>query len=430
MKVLKNKKSGHTVSLEIETSLDIIEECKSLAFKDLVKQANVPGFRKGKVPRKVFEKHYGTSLILQEGITEAVNRTYTEAIKELDLEVVDYPRNLNVEKYEEGKPVKFSCEVDVKPEIKLGKYKGLKAKKKSTEIDKDKVDEQINQFREHYAEFTEADRASQKDDIVKLNISAAIDGEPFPSWTRQNMSIKLGLGQYSEAFDTEVTGLKKGETKNFEVSYAKDYQTPEVQDKKVSFEVEIIEVQEKHLPVLDDAFAQKVSPYKTVDELRENIEKNMSEQIVRESDEALKSDLISQIIEDSKIEIPEGMINFEIDQDIKQYEAQLRQSKSSLEHYLKMINQTMDQFKESLKEGAIKRIQADLVVDALVEAEKIEASDDDLKAEIKKLVPAADTDEKIEAELKKVNIEGFRNMVKRQKAMAFVEDKAKIEIVK
>jgi trigger factor len=430
MKVLKNKRSGHTVSLEIETSLDLLKVCIDDAFKHIVKDAKVPGFRKGKVPRAIFEKHYGTSMLLQEGVTEVVNRTYSLALKELELDVVDYPKNLNVEKYEEGVPVKFTCEVDVKPEIKLGKYKGIKAKKKSTDIDESKIDEQINQLREHYAEFTDVERASQNDDLVKLNMKASINDEPFAAWTRQGMSVKIGMGQYSEAFDKEITGLKKGESKSFDVTYANDYQTSEVQGKAVNFELELIEVQEKHLPVLDDPFAAKVSPYKTVTELKDNIKKNMQDQITKESDEQLKSSLIETIVNDSKMEIPEGMINFEIDNDIKQYESQLAQSKSSIDHYLKMINQSMDQFRETLKGDAVKRIQGELVIDALIKSENIEVSDDDVKAEIQKLVPTADTDEKVAEEMKRINLEGFKNLIQKRKAVEFVEEKAKIEIEK
>lgn len=427
MKILKSDKKGFTVSLEVEVSLETLNHSVDMAFKEIVKHAKVPGFRKGKAPRHIFEQHHGNALLIQEGLTEAVNTTYTQAIKELDLRVVDYPRNLNIDSYEEGKPVKFTCEVDVRPDVKLGKYKGIKVKQLPTEVSDEDVEKQITRLLDQHAEFSPTTRPVAENDIITANLSATIDGEEYSDWTRNGTVFSIGNNPYSETFDKEITGSKKGDTKTFSVSYPKTEKNEAIREKTVEFTVELVETQEKICPELSDAFVEKVSPHKTVEEFKTNLLDMANKKMKEDSDMQLKEDLIKQIIENASMDIPNGMVETEIDQDIKQYENSLRQSRSTLEKFLEATQQDMTQFRNNLRENATKRVQSDLVIEAIMKKESIEANDDDIKAEIQRLVPSADTDEKVESHLKQINIDGFKSLVSHRKTVDFLVSSAKIE---
>jgi trigger factor len=427
-KVLKNKKKGYTVSLEIEISPETINTALDATFKRLSKSAKVPGFRKGKVPRNIFEKHYGKGVLIQEGLSDAVNMSYGEAIRDLDLQVVDYPKNVEIGEYADNKPVKFTCEVDVKPDVKLGKYKGLKVSKDPSEATEEQINQNIEQLQENFADFKESEEKSETDDMVTLAIKATQDGTEIEQWTKDAMTIKLGLKNFGEDFDNEIEGLKLNDEKSFNITFPEDYAKTEVAGKEVAFEVKVTEVRKKALPELDDAFAEKVSngQIKTYKELKEDMVKRLNEQAEKNSEEKFRGDLIDLAADDAKVEIPASMVESEIDNDVRQYEQQITRSGGNLEQYLGLIGQSPEQFREQLRENAEKRVRAELVLTAIVEKEKIQVSDDDIKAEIKTLLPSADTDEKVEEEMKKINLEGFRQMLKQRKAVDVLIDNAKI----
>jgi len=430
MKVLKNKRKGNTVSLEIETSTDIINDAFEQAFKKLVKQSKVPGFRKGKAPRTTFEKHYGKSVIVQEGLPNAVNQAYFKAVQELELDVVDYPKNVDIGEYKENEPLVFTCEVDVRPTVKVGKYKGLKVTQDPATVDAEKVNEQIKQLQENAAAYNEVDRPSQDEDIVRLNIKATLDGNVFDQWTRENMGVKIGLKNFGEDFDKEIIGLSKDEEKSFTVNYADDFSESQVAGKEVSFEIKLIETREKALPELNDEFAKKVSKFETYDEFKKDLEDNLSKDIKEKSESKLKSDLIDLVIEDSKMDVPEGMINHEIENDLRYYEQTLSRSGGTLATYLQMMGQSEEEFKVQLREGALKRIQSELVIEEISKKETIEASDDDLKDEVRKMLPNLKDEKEIEEHLEKINNDGLKKMIIQRKTVDFIVSNAKIKEAK
>jgi trigger factor len=427
MKVLKNKRKGNTVTLEIEASVETIDEAFEGAFNKLVKTSKIPGFRKGKVPRSIFEKHYGRSSIVQEGLPDAVNKAYFKAIQELKLDVVDYPKNVSIGEYKENKPVTFTCEVDVKPTIKLGKYKGLKITKDPDKVGSDKIDEQIKQLQENAANYNEVDRPSQVEDIVRLDIESTIDNAPLDLWTRKNMGVKIGLKNFGEEFDTEITNLKKDEEKSFTVTYADDYTEATVAGKKVEFKIKLIETREKELPTLNDEFAKKVSKFQTFSEFKDDLEVTLSKDIKEKSENKLRTDLINLIIEDSKMEIPEGMITHEIEADMRYYEQSMAKSGGTLASYLKMINQSEEDFKKQLRDGVIRKIQSELVIEEIALKEKNEVTDEDLKAEVRKMVPTLKEEKEVEDHLNKINKDGLKQMVEQRKVVDFIVSSAKIK---
>ena len=426
MKVLKSKRTNNTVSLEIEVSLEILEQGITKAFNSMVKQAKVPGFRAGKVPRNVFEKHYGKEILLKDGITEAVNIAYLQAIKEESLDVVDYPQNLLINEYKENEPLTFTCDVDVKPEIKVDKYKGLKVEKEVITITDEVIQSQLQQLQNSAVEYNVVERAVQKEDLLKVNVQATIEDKQFSKWTKENVGVGVGASIFSEKFDENLIGKNANEELTFSVDYDKTYHLKDVAGKKVDFKVVVTEVKEKTVPDLTDAMVAKLTQFKTVDDLKENIKTSMQDQRKNEIDEKLKTDLIDLVIEKTTFDIPESMLKYELEQDKAYFSATLKQSGGTIDAYLKMTQQSEDDFNKQLISNTEKRVKQQLVIDAIEKKEGITADETDIKAEIQRMKPEATTDEKIAEERKKINENGLIQMIKQKKVFDFLIEHAKI----
>jgi trigger factor len=426
MKILKSKRNNNTVSLEVEVSLETLEEGKTKAFKEMVKHAKIPGFRAGKVPRHVFEKHYGKEVLLKDGITEAVNIAYLQAIKEENLEVVDYPQNLSIGEYKEGQPITFTCDVDVKPEIKVDKYKGIKVEKESVVISDEIIDTQLKQLQNSAVEYKPVEREVQKEDLLKVNVQASIDNEAFSKWTKENVGVGVGSSIFSEKFDENLIGKKANEEHKFSVAYDAEYYLKEVAGKNVDFKVVITEVKEKTLPEITDEFVEKTTQIKTVAELKDNIRKSLEDQRKNEVDEKLKLDLINAIIDKTAFDIPESMLTFELEQDKAYFSAQIKQSGGTLETYLKMTQQTEEDLNKQMMENTEKRVKQQLIVDAIQKKESIDATEEDIVNEIKRMKPDATSDEKVAEARKQINENGLIQMIKQKKVFDLLIDHAKI----
>ena len=426
MKVLKSKRTNNIVSLEIEVSLETLEQGITKAFNSMVKQAKVPGFRAGKVPRNVFEKHYGKEILLKDGITEAVNIAYLQAIKEESLDVVDYPQNLSINEYKENEPLTFTCDVDVKPEIKVDKYKGLKVEKEAVTITDEVIQSQLQQLQNSAVEYNVVERAVQKEDLLKVNVQATIEDKQFSKWTKENVGVGVGASIFSEKFDKNLIGKNANEELTFSVDYDKTYHLKDVAGKKVDFKVVVTEVKEKTVPDLTDEMVAKLTQFKTVDDLKENIKTSMQEQRKNEVDEKLKTDLIDLVIEKTAFDIPESMLKYELEQDKAYFAATLKQSGGTIDTYLKMTQQSEDEFNKQLMSNTEKRVKQQLVIDAIEKKEGIIADEADIKAEIQRMKPEATTDEKIAEERNKINENGLTQMIKQKKVFDFLIEHAKI----
>lgn len=428
MKVIKQKKDGNTVSLTLEASDEILRNSMETAYQKLVKSAKVPGFRKGKVPRKTFEKYYGKETIIQEAVLDAVNDTYRKAIEELDLRVIDYPKNLNVEEFKEGTPLRFSCDVDVIPEVKLGKYKGLKVKVEQKEITEEQVVEQIDRIRENYADYQATDRAAADDDILRCDMSVIVDEKTYEPWSRTNVGLKIGMGYFGKEFDEKLIGQKPGETRKFTITFPEDFENADLKGKTANFEVRLEEVREKKLPELDDEFAAKVSNFKTAEELRKNIRESLEKQAADENRQKIRQSITEEIIKGSKMDIPQIMIDREIDYTLRSFDNTLRRSGSSLEQYSQRTGVTKEQIRSEFKEGAEKRVQTELVLDAIAQKENITVTDEDLDAEIKKWNhPTYHSLEDVRNSKKQdVDLNVLEDSVKNEKTYQFLIDNNKV----
>jgi len=383
MKIIKNKRSGYTVSLEIEESFETLEAAMEGAFKKVSQHARLAGFRKGKVPRAIFEKHFGKGIIIEEGVSAVVNAAYGEAINELDLKVVDYPRDVDVSEYKEGNPVRFTCEVDVEPIVKLGKYKGIKVKRESTDVSDHDVQEAVNKMLEEFADFKAVDRGAKSGDILRINLNAKMGDQLYDLWTQENVGLRVGHGHYGHAFDEAVEGIEPGSQKSFTLTYPSDFPNQDVAGKTMDFDLTLHEVREKILPELTDDMAKKLSKdCETAKELHDHVRKGLAHQKQKESDEKLKNDVLHRVIENAKVEIPKVMIDHQIDHAITLLESRLKESEITLEKYLKATNRTPDGLRDNFRESSETRVKSRLILSAIREKEAVEASEEDLTREI------------------------------------------------
>ena len=428
MKVLKSKRTDNTINLEIEISLDDLESKMDGAFKKVSKKAALPGFRKGKVPRKMFEREFGKHHIIQEAIYDSVNDTYKSAIDELNLKVIDYPKNVDVDEYKEGTPIKYRCEVDVEPEIKLKKYKGLKVEFTEKKADADALQKEIDILVGMHATYESVDRESGDDDIVRFNAKATIDDAPLDLWTRDNQATRIGVNNYGEEFDEALKGLQKDDKKTFTVTYPSDFKTADVAGKTVSFDIDVQEVRERKLPELTDELVKKIDKEcDTVAQLKEKLQKELDQRFENENKQQKEQVVFDALVAENNFDIPSAMVDQEINTSLMQFEYSIRQQGMDINQYMQITNKTEEDLKNDMRESSEKRIKVRKIFEAIVEKEKIKVEDSDLQAEIDSWNhETIKTIEDVEKS-KTHDISLLKNNLIDQKVRDFVIDSAKIK---
>lgn len=427
MKVVKSKRKENTVFLEVEESFEVLRSQMDKVYPKVAKNVQIPGFRKGKVPRAIFEKHYGEEPILQDAVVEVINSAYRQAIDELELAVIDLPKNVDVAKYKPNEPVSFTCEVDVKPEVKLGKYKGIKLKRESTAVSDDDVQASIDQFLSQHAQFASVDRASQEHDVIRFKLTASIDGESYGLWTRENAGTSIGKGPFGHDFDQAVTGLSKDEEKTFSVTYDDQFSNPDVHNKTVEFTVVITDIQEKQLPELTDELVAKLSEFKTVADYTADIRTTLENQKKQASETQLEQDLMTAITDAIKLDIPKAMVDRETDSRLTYFEHTLKQQGSNLETFATLSGKTLDAFRSEIDPESEKHVKTKLVLEAIGKKEAVHASDDDLNAEIAKWnIPDVKTVADVESKHLHIDLEQVKQTIIEKKTVEFLLSESKI----
>ena len=421
MKILNSKKQGNVIFLELEQPPEAIKSNVDTAFKRVVKDVRITGFRKGKITRSMYEKYFGTDSIVREGIINAVNAAYAEAVQLLDLRVIDFPRNIKIGDYKENEAVQFSCEVDILPEAKLGSYKGLEITVTKDAVTDDTVNEQVNRLRDSYATYEPVDRPAQANDVVTANISATLDGEPYGNWTRDGAGIRLGIGSFGPEFDEQVIGMSKTESKTFSTVLPDDFSNKETAGKPAEFNVTIDEVREKRITEITDQFAAKVSEHSTADEFLTQTRVKLETQSTEKYDGEVRNALITALINATEIEVQPVLVQREVTQLITEFESNVKRIGYTLEQYLKTIDGSIEKLRENYLETAEKRVKADLILAATADQEKIEASEDDLRNEIMGWnEPELSTDSQVTSYLRSIDQERLKYSIRREKTLDFL----------
>ena len=366
--------------LTIEVAADEFEAALNKAYQKSKNKINLPGFRKGKAPRAMIEKMYGAGIFVEDAANIIIPDAYESAAKESELEIVAQPE-IAVEQAEKGKPFIFTATVAIKPDVTLGDYKGIEVEKKEAEVSEDEISAEIDRVRESNARMiTIDDRATQDGDTVVIDFDGYVDGEQFEGGKAEDYTLVLGSHSFIDNFEDQLVGKNIGDDVEVNVTFPEQYQAEELQGKPALFKVKIKEIKVKELPELDDDFAQDVSECDTLDAYKEEVKsklvKTKEDDIKREKEDAV----IEKIIENATMEIPEQMVDAQTRQMTQEFAQRL-----SLEQYMQCTGLTPQKMQEELKPQALKRIQSRLVLEAVVEAEKIEATQEDIEKEIENM---------------------------------------------
>ena len=423
---VEKTENKNEVKLSFEIEAEKFEEAMKKVYAKTAKYFTIPGFRKGKAPMAIVERTYGSSIFYEDTFNELVPDIYDEAIKENNIEAVSRPQ-IDISQMEKGKDLKFTAIVQIKPEVKLGKYKGIELKKiEYTVSDKD-VEHELGHMAEHNARLvTVEDRPVEKGDITIIDFAGSIDGVAFDGGTATNQELEIGSNKFIPGFEDQIIGMKANEEKDIKVTFPEDYFSKDLAGKEATFKVTLHEIKKKELPKIDDDFAKDVSEFDTLADLKADIkskmEKENEERAKYESEEAA----IEAVCKDVEVDIPSGMIETEIDNMVKDIENKLSYQGLTLDQYLKLTNKTMENLRKEFDEQANKAVKSRLVLEAIIKAEDIKPYDKEVEEKVKEM---AKNYGRPEDELLKN--EGFKNYIvdnmKYEKAIAFILDNAKMK---
>ena len=386
MSMQVEKLDNNMAKLTIEVSADDFEKACNDAYNKNKSKISIPGFRKGKVPRQIIEKTYGPGVFYEDAADICIRNTYGEELDaNKEIEVVSRPE-IEVTQCEKGKSFIYVASVALKPEVKLGKYKGVKIEKVSTEVTDADVDAEIEKERRANSRtIVVEDRPVKDGDITVINFEGFVDGVAFEGGTGENYPLTIGSGQFIPGFEEQLIGAKSGEDVEVNVTFPEDYQAEDLAGKAAVFKCKVNEIKETELPEADDEFASEVSDFDTIAEWKEDLKKSLTEKKVASAKEEKENKALEAAVENAEMVIPDAMAEFECEQMINDYAMRLSQQGLSIDQYLMFTGMDMDGLKTQMKPQAIKTIKSRLVLEAIVNEEKLEANDDEIDAEIAKM---------------------------------------------
>ena len=382
---VEKTENKNEVKLSFEIEAAKFEEAMKKVYVKTAKYFTIPGFRKGKAPMAIVERTYGSSIFYEDTFNELVPEIYDEAIKENKIEAVSTPQ-IDISQMEKGKDLKFTAIVQIKPEVKLGKYKGIELKKiEYTVSDKD-IEHELGHMAEHNARLVNVeDRSVEKGDITIIDFAGSIDGVAFNGGTAENQELEIGSNKFIPGFEDQVIGMKIDEEKDIKVTFPEDYFSKDLAGKEATFKVKLHEIKKKELPKIDDDFAKDVSEFDTLADLKADIkskmEKENEERAKYESEEAA----IEAVCKDVEVEIPSGMIETEIDNMVKDVENKLSYQGLTLDQYLKLTNKTNESLRKEFDEQANKAVKSRLVLEAVGKEAGMEVKEEEISAKIKEM---------------------------------------------
>ncbi len=421
---VENTENKNEVKLTFNIEAEKFEEAMKKVYVKTAKYFNIPGFRKGKAPMQLVERQYGSAIFYEDAFNELVPDIYDEAIKENKIEAVSRP-NIDIVQMEKGKEFIFTATVETKPEVELGKYKGIEIKK----IEYNTTDKDIEHELGHMAERNSRlvsieDRPVEKGDITTIDFVGSIDGVEFEGGKAENHELEIGSNTFIPGFEDQIIGMKIDEEKDIKVKFPEDYFSKDLAGKDAIFKVTLHEIKKKELPKIDDEFAKDVSEFDTLDELKNSIKEKLDTENTEKAKYETEEEAIKVVCDNTKLDIPNGMIELEIDNMVKDMENRLSYQGLNLNQYLQIMGKTETEIRDSFKEQAEKNIKSRLVLEAIVKAEKIEVTPEEVSDKIKEMAKqyGRKEDELLENEQLKEYIEGN---LKTEKAIDFIVKNAK-----
>lgn len=420
-----NKVDTNTYEIEVTVSSDAFKEACKQAYLKGKKNIQLPGFRKGKATQGMIEKMYGEGAFYEEALDIVYPEAVSSAIEEAELKVVDAPFDLEIPVMSKEEGVEMKMKVTTYPEVKLGEYKGLKAVKLPTEATDEDVENELKQIQERNSRLIDVtDRNAEMGDTATIDFEGFTDGVAFEGGKGENYPLELGSGSFIPGFEEQVAGHGVDEEFDVNVTFPEEY-AEELAGKDAVFKCKIHEIKTKELPELDDEFAKDVSEFDTLDEVKEDLKKQIAEKKEKDAKIDLENQLLEQVVENMEVEIPECMFTKRTDEMVQEYNYRLQMQGLNLETYLQYMGQDMDTFKESFKEGAEKQVKVSVALAAIMEAENIEVSDEEIDAEAAKIGEQYGMD--VDQVKKAVPAEQLTEDIKRNKAVDLIVESAVIE---
>ena len=412
--------------LTIEVSAEDLEKAMQNAYLKAKNRITIPGFRKGKAPRKMIEHMYGKGIFLEDAANALIPEHYSKALEECELEIVSQPE-IDVTQAEPGKAFIFTAEVAVKPEVTLGEYKGLEVPKTETEVTEEEIEAELKKEQEKNSRtITVEDRGAENGDIATIDFEGFIDGTAFEGGKGTDYPLTLGSGSFIPGFEDQLVGVKAGDHVEVNVTFPEEYQAAELAGKAAVFQCDVKKVEAKELPELDDDFAQDVSEFDTLAEYKDDIRKKLTERKEKEARTAKENAAVDKAIENAQMEIPDAMINTQISQMLDDFSRRMQAQGLTMEQYFQFTGMTADKMREEMKPQALKRIQTRLVLEKIAETENIQPADEEVNEEISKMAEMYKMEaDKLKELLGDRELEQMKKDMAVQKAVTLVADEAK-----
>lgn len=430
MKATLISKENNRAKFTMDFTAEEFEAAVIKAYQDSKDKFNIDGFRKGKAPRSIIEKHFGEGVFFEDAINNLFQTAYPEALNELDLEVIDSPQ-ADFSEIGKGKPLTVTIDVAVYPVVEVKDYKGIEVEQVDPEVTEEDVDRDIEAMRKRNSRMVVADRPVENGDTVILDYAGFIGDEQFQGGTAENQELKIGSGMFIPGFEEQLIGVKAGESKDVVVTFPEEYQAKELAGKEATFKCKVHEVKFEELPELDDEFAKDVSEFDTLAELRDDARARILESVKLQCENEAKDKVIAQVYENNKIEAPATMVADEMDRMIQELEQQMRYQGLNIQQYLQFTGSTLDDFRNEIKPEAEKRVATRIVLRSIGDVENVEVTDEDLDKELQRMSEAYNTDpENIKKMLGEENLAFFRKDIALTKVMDMLYNEAKITLVK
>ena len=385
MSLQVEKMEKNMAKLTIEVSAEELEKAIQGAYLKNKNKITLPGFRKGKAPRKMIEKMYGTGVFLEDAANALIPTAYSDALQECDLEIVSQPE-IDVTQLEAGKPFIFTAEVAVKPEVTLGEYKGVEIKKIEVEVTEEEIEAELKKEQENNSRtIVVEDRAVESGDIATIDFEGFVDGTPFEGGKGTDYPLTIGSNTFIPGFEDQLIGANTGDKLDVNVTFPEEYQAKDLAGKAAVFKCEIKKIEKKELPELDDEFAKDVSEFDTLDEYKADIKKNLTEKKEADAKRQKEDEAVDKAVENASMEIPEAMIKTQVNQMVDDVSRRIQAQGLSMEQYFQFTGMTIDKLMEEMKPQALKRIQTRLVLEKIAEVENIQPSEERVEEEIGKM---------------------------------------------
>ncbi|HHX75136.1 MAG TPA: trigger factor [Firmicutes bacterium] len=415
------------VALEVEVDEKVVAGALDEAYKKVVRQVSVPGFRKGKVPRVILEKRFGPEILYEDALDILLPRAYGEAVEETGITPIDRPE-IDLVQFEKGKPFIFKAVVEVLPEVKLGEYRGLEATQEIREITEQDVEKSLQQLRTQHVRLHVVEEGPvELGDLVIIDFTGYLDGEPFEGGSAEGYSLEIGSNTFIPGFEVQLVGMKPGEEKEIEVTFPENYHRAELAGKPATFKVKVNEVKRKEFPELTDEFVQEVSDFETLAELKADILNKLKEQEAERSRVAVQNEIVAKAVAASEVAIPNVLVEREIDAMLEEMNRFLALQGLTLDKYLELSNKKLDDFRADRREEAQRRVKTNLVLDAIIAKEGITASDAEIDERLQEIAANYKQDlQKVKDAFTEGQLSHIEEEIKYRKVIEFLTDEARI----